>query len=71
MSDVTNDEQVEVQQIVVLYRSILEGKSKKNLCSTKGECMVRWFNYGVVFIFFHGIFCLNGCGDKCMFQFVN
>jgi len=23
------------------------------------------------FIFLQGIICLNGCGDKCMFQFVN
>jgi hypothetical protein len=26
MNDVTNDEQIEVQQIVVLYTPILEGK---------------------------------------------
>jgi hypothetical protein len=52
MSDVTNDEQIEVQERVVLYAPILEGKSLKVLCSTKGECMVRWFTYGVIFIFF-------------------
>lgn len=51
MSDVTNDEQIEVQQIVVLYTPILEGKFKNVLCSTKSECMVRWFYYGVIFIF--------------------
>jgi hypothetical protein len=58
-------------KIVVLYTPILEGGSLKVLCSTKNECMARWFTYGVLFIFLQGTFCLNGCGDKCMFQFVN
>lgn len=51
MNDVTNDEQIEVQQKVVLYTPTLEGKILKVLCSTKSECMVRWFIYGIIFIF--------------------
>ncbi len=36
-----------------------------------GECMVRWLIYGIIFKFLQGTFCLSGCGDKCMFQFLN